>query len=205
MSEEPAPTPRRQDKQRRILDAAASCFERRGFHATGMAEICEAAGMSPGNLYRYFPSKEAMIAALADAERDETAALFRAVRDAGDPVAGITAILERFLTLAPDASGHRLWIEILAEGARNPQVQAVLARSDREIREILVHLIDRAVAAGQADPALDRDMTAIWFLAMIDGFSARVSTDPSFDIAAGLASLPTLVRRCLAPGPGLSP
>ena len=191
---------RREEKRRRILDAADGCFARRGFHATSMAEICEAAGMSAGNLYRYFPSKEAMIAALVDAEREETAALFRRIEDSDDPLAAITTLLERFLTLTTDAAGHRLWLEILSEGARNPQIQAVLDRSDAEIRPALAHLIGRAAALGQADPAIDGDQAAVWLLMLIDGFSARVATDPGFDIAAGIAALPGMVRRLLAPG-----
>lgn len=201
MSETAAePLTRREEKRRRILDAADGCFARRGFHATSMAEICEAAGMSAGNLYRYFPSKEAMIAALVDSEREETAALFRQVEDSDDPLAAIIALLERFLTLATDAAGHRLWLEILSEGARNPQIQAVLDRSDAEVRPALAHLVGRAAAIGQADPALDPDQAAVWLLMLIDGFSARVATDPRFDIAAGIAALPAMVRRLLAPG-----
>ncbi|MGL4966974.1 MAG: TetR/AcrR family transcriptional regulator [Inquilinus sp.] len=191
---------RREEKRRRILDAADGCFARRGFHATSMAEICEAAGMSAGNLYRYFPSKEAMIAALVDAEREETAALFRRIEDSDDPLAAITTLLERFLTLTTDAAGHRLWLEILSEGARNPQIQAVLDRSDAEVRPALARLIGRAAALGQADPAIDGDQAAIWLLMLIDGFSARVATDPGFDIAAGIAALPGMVRRLLVPG-----
>jgi TetR/AcrR family transcriptional repressor of uid operon len=194
------PLSRREEKQQRILEAAADCFARRGFHGTGMAEICEAAGMSAGNLYRYFPSKEAMICALVDAEREETAALFRAVEDTDDPLAAITALLVRFLTLTADASGHRLWLEILSEAVRNPRVQAVLDRSDREIRAALAHLIGRAAACGQADPALDHDAAAVWLLVLADGFSVRVATDPAYDIAAGLAAVPQLIQRCLAPG-----
>ncbi|WP_343714506.1 TetR/AcrR family transcriptional regulator [Inquilinus sp.] len=194
------PLTRREEKRRRILEAADGCFARRGFHATSMAEICEAAGMSAGNLYRYFPSKEAMIAALVDSEREETAALFRQVEDSDDPLAAIIALLERFLTLATDAAGHRLWLEILSEGARNPQIQAVLDRSDAEVRPALAHLVGRAAAIGQADPALDPDQAAVWLLMLIDGFSARVATDPRFDIAAGIAALPAMVRRLLAPG-----
>ena len=38
-----------------------------------MQEICAEAGMSPGALYRYFPSKVAIIAAIAEAERAQPA------------------------------------------------------------------------------------------------------------------------------------
>ena len=48
------------DRRAEILDAAERCFIRSGFHQASMQEICAEAKMSPGNLYRYFPSKEAI-------------------------------------------------------------------------------------------------------------------------------------------------
>ena len=59
-----------------------ACFARSGFHKASMQDICAEAGMSAGNLYRYFRSKEAIIAAIAEAERVRNAALFRAARNA---------------------------------------------------------------------------------------------------------------------------
>src|SRR5215210_5066702 len=64
---------RHTDRRDEILDAAQSCFVRTGFHQTSMQEICAAAGMSAGNLYRYFPSKEAIIAGIAERDRAEVA------------------------------------------------------------------------------------------------------------------------------------
>src|SRR4051812_17630808 len=48
------------DRRAEILAAAQRCFVRSGFHGASMQDICAEAGMSPGNLYRYFPSKEAL-------------------------------------------------------------------------------------------------------------------------------------------------
>ena len=50
------------DRRAEILAAAQRCFVRSGFHGASMQDICAEAGMSPGNLYRYFPSKEALMA-----------------------------------------------------------------------------------------------------------------------------------------------
>jgi AcrR family transcriptional regulator len=47
-----------------IIAAAAGCFARAGYHATTMADIAEAAGVSKGTPYLYFPSKEALFIAL---------------------------------------------------------------------------------------------------------------------------------------------
>ena len=57
--------PKLADRRSAILDAAERCFAQSGFHQASMHDICVAAGMSPGNLYRYFASKEAIIAGIA--------------------------------------------------------------------------------------------------------------------------------------------
>ena len=48
-------------RRQQILDAAFGCFARQGFHQTTMQDICREAELSPGAVYRYFDSKEAII------------------------------------------------------------------------------------------------------------------------------------------------
>jgi AcrR family transcriptional regulator len=57
--------------EERILTAALGLIGRRGVRRLGMREIAEAAGVSRGTLYRYFPSKDHVLAAAAayDAQR----------------------------------------------------------------------------------------------------------------------------------------
>src|SRR5215210_5438727 len=81
---------RQSDRRDEILSAAQRCFVRSGFHQTSMQEICAEAGMSPGNLYRYFPSKEALIAGIAERDRAEVAREFASV----DLSRGLFAVLE---------------------------------------------------------------------------------------------------------------
>jgi AcrR family transcriptional regulator len=61
----------REERMAQILDGARGCLVQRGFHASSIAEIGAAAGVSVANIYQYFPSKEALIAALiaVDLER----------------------------------------------------------------------------------------------------------------------------------------
>src|ERR671912_2252537 len=66
------------DRRARILDAAEHCFVRSGFHRTTMQDVAAEAGMSPGNLYRYFPSKDAIVAGLSERDRSRVAQDFDA-------------------------------------------------------------------------------------------------------------------------------
>jgi AcrR family transcriptional regulator len=54
------------DRPGEILDAALKAFVHRGFSATRMEEIASGAGVTAGTIYRYFPSKEALVESLVD-------------------------------------------------------------------------------------------------------------------------------------------
>ncbi|GIH20861.1 TetR/AcrR family transcriptional regulator [Rugosimonospora africana] len=54
----------RQARRREILDAAAACFARQGFHRTSMQDIVRESGISAGLVYRYFAGKDDVIAAI---------------------------------------------------------------------------------------------------------------------------------------------
>ena len=56
------PLPRREQ----LLEAAAALFAERGYHAVGIDDIGAAAGISGPGVYRHFPSKQALLAALCD-------------------------------------------------------------------------------------------------------------------------------------------
>lgn len=58
------------DARQKILDAASSLIEQRGYSALGVAEICNAAGVPKGSFYYFFESKEALALAVIDAHWD---------------------------------------------------------------------------------------------------------------------------------------
>jgi len=54
-----------EEKRREVLDAAETCFVRAGIRGASISEISAEAKMSSGHIYHYFPSKEAIVAAMA--------------------------------------------------------------------------------------------------------------------------------------------
>lgn len=55
-----------EQRQQAILDAAARVFAEKGYFQAGIAEICKAAGISNGALYKYFGSKSGLFSTLLD-------------------------------------------------------------------------------------------------------------------------------------------
>lgn len=66
-----------------IIDTSARLFARRGYHATGIAELCTANDLGKGALYHYIGSKEELLAAIHDRVMDEVMLGAARVADAG--------------------------------------------------------------------------------------------------------------------------
>lgn len=56
--------PEKTDKRDAILEAAVALFAERGFHGTTVPDVATKAKVGAGTIYRYFPSKEALVNAL---------------------------------------------------------------------------------------------------------------------------------------------
>lgn len=145
---------RREAQTARILDAAKKCFVRSGFQGASMHEICREAEMSPGALYRYFPSKEAIIEAIAEADRTKDAALLSEALANPDIVEGIVQAMMTHLRVSHENNKAPLFTEIRAEALRNPSVLATCECSMRQVHELIFRRIQAAIAAGQIRPAV---------------------------------------------------
>src|ERR1700676_2390852 len=76
-----------EERRVQILKAAEDCFRRDGLRGASIDDICTAAHMSPGHLYHYFDSKEAIIEALFESHQKREAAAFDELTSEGDLVA----------------------------------------------------------------------------------------------------------------------
>lgn len=175
---------RHQARRQQILEAAVACFMRKGFHATRTAEICAEAGMSPGNLFHYFPTKEAIIAAIVEEDQRETAVRFAAAAGARNLYDALIAIVEESLALLADPVYTRIGLEVLAEAVRNPEVFASVAQSEAGRKAQLVHLLATAVERGQARLAMPPAQAADWILLLLDGAFGRAMVEEHFDAQA---------------------
>ena len=182
-----------------ILAAARTCFARKGFHQTSTAAICAQAGMSPGNLFHYFPTKQALIAAIVEQEGSETAAYFDERQGGADAYGALLDFMDMVLALAADADFAGLALDIAAEAMRDTDIAARVARNDASLRRGVQTLLEEAAAQGQTDAALDVAQTAGWIAALIDGIFNRVAVDPDYAPLAQRASLHLLLARFLRP------
>ena len=185
-------------RREHILDAAEQCFGRAGFHRTTMHDICKEAGVSPGALYVYFDSKEALIAGISERDRQEFAERFDALAVAPDFLEALRALGEQYFLEEP-AHSHLMCIEIGLESTRNPRIGEIFQRIDRYIAESFEKLFAKLHAEGRIAPALDIPTTARAFMVVADGMFWRRAVDPAFDPAAVMPAVLQLIRALLNP------
>lgn len=180
-------------RRQQILDAAAECFRKSGFHGASMSEISKSFGMSAGHIYNYFESKEAIIEAMV--KRDLDQALERIAK-----IQGEKDILKAMLGTVDDSVQRRidrseLDTEILAEAARNPKIAATVQCTDAIIRDKVINLI-KGVQPGKDSPAAELSLAAksTILMALFDGLQIRAIRDPGMkadDIARVLKTVIT--------------
>ena len=187
------------DRREEILKAAQACFARAGFHQTSMQAICAEAGMSPGNLYRYFPSKEAIIAGIAERDRADVAESFGAVQAAPDFFAGLAGLARHHL-VERSKEEVGLCAEIMAESRRNPDVARIYQAVEDDVKGRLVAMLRGAAERGEISPDSDFDGAATVLMALADGLSWRRAVDPAFDAESVLPLILHMVK-CLLTAP----
>jgi AcrR family transcriptional regulator len=174
---------RRADAERSvasILDAAVDLLGERP--NASMAEVARAAGVTRQTVYAHFPSREALLAAVADR------ALRKAVEaiDAADPQGGSpTEALER-LTEA--------WWASVAGHARVLEALRATVPDAHTVHDFHAPILERLVALarrGQRAKEFDRDVSAEWlaaaFLGLMHTAADQVATGRLDERAAGKA------------------
>lgn len=187
----------RPDPRRRILDAAASCFTRLGFHGASMQEICAAAEMSPGALYRYFPSKEAIIIAIVEEERAARASLLSHLETAPSFVAGLIAMGQAHFSGEVPMLCAELGPEISAEASRNPVLKAKFDEVEAEMDDAFRAAIEAGKARGEIDPAIETDLALLMINIIGDGVMLRSQISPELPLGDMMPAIGALIGRML--------
>lgn len=123
-----------------LVQAAGRLFRERGIDGAGVAEICEAAGLTHGALYAHFPSKEALIAEALAFGLDRSFAQLTAAKDRRRST--LTAYLDLYMSRS-----HR---EDLPDGCPMAASASEIARQDQAISARFSEGFERTVAAVQA-------------------------------------------------------
>jgi AcrR family transcriptional regulator len=133
-------------KERRdaIVDTSAQVFARSGYHATGIAELCEVNGFGKGAFYYYIGSKEELLAAIHDRVMDEVMIGADRVVEAGGSASAQLAMLgEELLDVIHRYPDH-VWVFL----HEFPALTAERAAQFRERRREYERRVEAVLQAG---------------------------------------------------------
>ena len=113
-------------------------FEQKGFDGASMQDLARAAGMSAGNFYRYFSSKNDIIAAMVELDLRDVAEIFRRSRSSDDPRAAFLGAIRTQLIQHSASCDGPLWAEIDAAAGRRPEIARITDRMERDVLHYLL-------------------------------------------------------------------
>ncbi|MGY3453054.1 TetR/AcrR family transcriptional regulator [Bradyrhizobium sp. USDA 4353] len=192
-----------EQKRLEILQAALACFVKDGFHGASTTDICAEAKISPGHLYHYFRSKEAMIQALVERNLSHAAGRLEAILAAPDVIEALVQELESTSIHQPQA--QVLSTEALAEACRNPGFAPIVHAQGRAMRALLVDFLIKAQRRGEVDAGLDPEATANILLVIVDGARALPIRNPCVDLKRSSEHLRLMLTRFLRPSAAAPP
>lgn len=155
------------------MDAARTCFIRKGFHLTSMQDVFAEAGLSAGAVYRYFKSKNEIIRAIAT---DKIGGALQTLEGTlqEDPLPPFEEIIERFVSyaqIALDEDGAlRVAPYVWAEALHDPSYHTLITQLFGDLRTWWVDLAVRMRELGRLPEDADPQAVGATILCLMPGF-----------------------------------
>ena len=194
------------DTQERLIEAAAGLWHARSYSDVGVSEICEVADVRKGSFYHFFSSKQDLAVAVIDRHwRNAYEMVVQPALSAGATpmeqlkhlvvgIAGEVARLTAEFGLMPGCPFGNLASEL---STTDGPVRERLKRLFQTQQDLLVQLLDGAVAAGELPEATDTGEAARAMQAYIEG--VLLMSKNANDVSVAERLLP-LALRLAVPG-----
>ncbi len=176
-------------RRQAILDAATVVIGEKGSHASSLAEIAAAAGVTRSGLLHHYPSKDRLIEAVFIEHERAVEPFFEQLAEAGG-LAGIEGLVGLAAGQVENPAGVAFWSMIAAEnsapGPSSPLRQRLLDAYDGYWSAV-VDLLEEADRKGELRPGVDKRAEAVEIIGLIEGLSANWLLDPdSVDLVAAV-------------------
>jgi TetR/AcrR family transcriptional regulator, fatty acid metabolism regulator protein len=173
------------DKRRRILDAAVRVFARKGYFASRVSDVAKAAGIADGTIYLYFKNKDDVLVSLFDEVMSEHIGAAREeIRAIKGAPARLRAIADRHLTLL--GSNRDLAVVFQVELRQSTKF---MERFTATWLKDYFDVVGMVIVGGQREGTIRRDLrrklAAHAFFGMLDEMvSTWVLSPKAYDLAA---------------------
>jgi AcrR family transcriptional regulator len=187
------------EKASLIVEAMRSSVAARGIAGSTFDHVAREAGVSRGLLHYYFGTKERLLVEVVRRECDVTLEqLDRTMSSAASPEDVLAALVQSFENFIGEGpSGVVTFFEILTLAQRNEEIAAEQAELGRQIRLRLAGLLRAKEESGVLSLKADPEETAGLLLALADGLTVRMLSEPDLDIGPLVALAVAAVRPLL--------
>jgi AcrR family transcriptional regulator len=174
-------------RRNEILDAALVSFARDGFVEATIEDIAREAGVSHGAIYRYFPSKDDIVEAVARRQHPSRASRFETAEGGTEGIEALHRVLQAYIHLharPESAEEGRVRLEMFSSALRNPRVKTALQDAWEDVIGRFTEMVRRGQEQGTIDAALDAVTVARLITALHDGVYVHQTIEPSLDASA---------------------
>lgn len=183
-------------RRQQIVAAAQRCFSRKGFYNTSMQDVFAESGLSAGAVYRYFKSKDELVAALAsNATVDVRELMAEVIRR--DPLPSPAEVAEHLLAWLMPQTGPegrlRLAPQAWSLALVDPDAAVYVRGAMSGIRDMWAEYIGRMVEAGWLPEDTDIEATAVALFGILPGFLLQQLVIGDFDPKAAVRGVATLL------------
>ena len=188
------------EKASLIVEAMRSSVAARGIAGSTFDHVAREAGVSRGLLHYYFGTKERLLVEVVRRECDVTRQrLERGVSGADSVDDVLAALVQSFEDFIGEGPSHVVtFYEILTLAQRNHEIAAELAELGRQVRAHLGDLLRAKADAGVLSLAADPEAAAGLLMALADGLTVRMLSEPELDIAPLMELAVSAARGLLA-------
>ncbi len=171
---------RSEETRKSILEAATHLFSQSGYDATGVAEICQAAGVSKGAFYHHFPTKQAVFMALLNSYLGGIDSGFAQMRlENRDVPAVIVQMAEMAGSLFQSADIHLpIFLEFWTQAKHDPQIWDAAISPYRRYQSYFAEMIQEGTGQGTIRP-VDPQLAARVLVSLAIGLLMESLFDPA--------------------------
>lgn len=165
----------RAESRQKILSAARRLFAERGFDGCNVSDIAKQAGMSQGNIYWHFASKDELFrAVLVEGFQAIGATMAQASMSQGSGLEKFNLFLDRFLALSREQGGDDfviIMITFIAQGGvrRFAEFGISTEQIGAQYHQALNAIFAQGQTEGDFPAGLDPDLLTTFFFSFVNG------------------------------------
>ena len=165
--------------KKKLLEAAQICFAKYGFDATGVAKICEYAGMSKGAFYHHFASKQDLFLEMLDQWLKILDGFIDSIRESSENIPDLVMnIASKAKPVFQEARGQLpIFMELWMKASRDRKLKKITIVSYKKYLKLFREIVEEGIQKGSIRK-VSPDVVSRMVIAVAVGLMMQGLLDP---------------------------